>query len=240
MYSKGTGAMNVNRVKVLQMLKEGIISLDDAERLLERLEDNASGSAVDEADLDTLEEFDDELGLYASAQAGPGASASARKGGPSEGANVQLEIEVGGDDDDHGDDRLHKRIQIKKEIGTKVQDVANAAMAAVARQLDKRTKDHGKHDHRHDRNGNGPRFVRIQIETNDGHEVDLRLPIALIRAGMKLTALIPNKAREALKDAGVDIDSLSQLDPEAIVKAIAELKVDIETADGSEISIHAE
>jgi hypothetical protein len=58
--------------------------------------------------------------------------------------------------------------------------------------------------------GDGPpQYLRVTVEEPDDR-VNIRVPLALIRAGMKLTALIPSQAADginkALKDQGIDMD----------------------------------
>ena len=68
--------------------------------------------------------------------------------------------------------------------------------------------------------------------------VNIRVPIALIRAGMKLTSLIPgnasNKVNEALREKGIDFDlrNLKTEDLEELVDDLSELEVDVQ--DGTE------
>lgn len=86
-----------------------------------------------------------------------------------------------------------------------------------------------------------PKYLRVLVESAEGgkpSKVNVRVPFALIRAGMRLTALIPAIASEpvnrALKENGVDID-ISKLKPEdfeALVTHLRELQVDVD--DGSE------
>src|SRR5689334_15733058 len=86
-----------------------------------------------------------------------------------------------------------------------------------------------------------PKYLRVLVESQDGDKpskVNVRVPFALIRAGMRLTALIPAIASEpvnrALKENGVDID-ISKLKPEdfeALVTHLRELQVDVD--DGTE------
>src|SRR5262249_27533013 len=71
----------------------------------------------------------------------------------------------------------------------------------------------------------GPRYLRVQVESSDhfGGEgpgkVNLRVPISLLRAGVKLASLVPpsalDRANEALRAQKVPID-LRQLKPQDI------------------------
>ena len=86
-----------------------------------------------------------------------------------------------------------------------------------------------------------PKYMRVvvQPDPNGGDEaspdkVNIRVPVALIRAGIKLTSVIPphavNKANEAIKEKGIDLD-LTKIKPddlEQLVDALSELEVDVQ------------
>lgn len=87
--------------------------------------------------------------------------------------------------------------------------------------------------------GNGPSFLRVVIDAEDDKEgpvkVNVRIPIKLIRAGVRLSSLIPQQARghveTAMREQGVDFD-LSQITPENLddlVEQISELTVDVDS-----------
>ncbi len=71
--------------------------------------------------------------------------------------------------------------------------------------------------------------------SSQAERVNVRVPINLIRAGMKLTALIPShatdKVHEALKGKGIDFDlrNLKITDIEELVGALSDLEVDVES-----------
>ena len=79
-----------------------------------------------------------------------------------------------------------------------------------------------------------PRYLRLRVEAErdgDGDTlaktVNIRVPLQLLRAGVRLASLVPPQARhsidEALKEKGVAFD-LSQLKPENLEEVIAQLK----------------
>lgn len=85
------------------------------------------------------------------------------------------------------------------------------------------------------------KYFRVVVQPKEGpngkggEKVNVRVPMALIRAGMKLTSLIPSsalkKANDALEEKGMDVD-LSKMKPEdfeQIVETLAELELDVET-----------
>ena len=85
------------------------------------------------------------------------------------------------------------------------------------------------------------KYLRVLVEgqlEGQAHKVNVRIPIELIRAGMRLAALLPQVAYEpvnrALKENGVDLD-VSKLRPEdleGLVTHLHELHVDVD--DGND------
>jgi Fe-S-cluster formation regulator IscX/YfhJ len=75
-------------------------------------------------------------------------------------------------------------------------------------------------------------------EGEDVKRVNIRVPLALIRAGIKFTSLIPADAseqvNEALKEKGIDFDvrNLKPEDLEELIMALHDLEVDVQ--DGQE------
>jgi hypothetical protein len=84
------------------------------------------------------------------------------------------------------------------------------------------------------------RYLRVQVDAlDDGGpvKINLRVPIQLLRAGVKLVGVIPPQAQEhinrALRDQGLPFD-LTQIKPENLDEIIDELRhltVDVDAAD---------
>lgn len=86
-----------------------------------------------------------------------------------------------------------------------------------------------------------PKYLRVLVEAQDSgkpSKVNVRVPFELIRAGMRLAALLPAVAHEpvnrALKENGVDLDisKIKAEDLEGLVTHLKELQVDVD--DGTE------
>jgi len=86
-----------------------------------------------------------------------------------------------------------------------------------------------------------PKYLRVVIQPNpdatkedDVKRVNVRVPINLIRAGIKFTSLIPAEAseqvNEALKEKGINFDvrNLKPEDLEELIEALHDLEVDIQ------------
>jgi hypothetical protein len=81
-----------------------------------------------------------------------------------------------------------------------------------------------------------PRYFRVQVQPEAGsgkESVNVRIPMALIHAGMKLTYLIPGHAsddvNEALREKGINFDvrNFKEEDFEELVAALTDLEVDV-------------
>lgn len=83
-----------------------------------------------------------------------------------------------------------------------------------------------------------PRYLRVMVEPGPGsknpEKVNIRVPLKLIRAGLKLAALIPKSAQtqvnDALREKGIEVD-FSQIKPEDLedlVRQLDDLTVDVE------------
>jgi hypothetical protein len=73
----------------------------------------------------------------------------------------------------------------------------------------------------------------------------VRVPLALIRAGVKLTSLVPgevaDKVDAAMKEKGINFNlrNLKEEDIEQLVEALSDLEVDIEGGKGK-VNIYTE
>jgi hypothetical protein len=82
------------------------------------------------------------------------------------------------------------------------------------------------------------KYLRVQVEPGPDSEekdrVNIRVPMKLIRAGVKLAAFLPGDAktqvRDALHDKGVDVDlgKLTAADIEELINNLNDLTVDVE------------
>ena len=78
-----------------------------------------------------------------------------------------------------------------------------------------------------------PKYLRVVVESEEGHhgggpaKVNVRVPLQLLRAGVKLAGIIPAPARvkvnAALREKGIEFD-LGQVKPENLEELINQLK----------------
>ena len=84
-----------------------------------------------------------------------------------------------------------------------------------------------------------PRYVHVHVEEKDGENINIRFPLKLLRAGMRLGSLLPERAREILKENGIDL-SAKGADIEEVIASLAELSVDVNGPDAHEVRIYCE
>jgi hypothetical protein len=91
-----------------------------------------------------------------------------------------------------------------------------------------------------------PKYLFVKVLSTDGDNVDVKMPIALVRSGLKLTSLIPPQAleqiNEQMTDKGISID-FSNLKPEDIdelVESLREMEVTVNAANGDNVRVWCE
>jgi len=88
--------------------------------------------------------------------------------------------------------------------------------------------------------GDRPRYFYVKVDSANGDKVNVRVPIALIRTGLKLTTMLPKEANEKLAEQGIDLSQLSNLDEDELMEALKELTVDVDSSDGDTVRIYCE
>ena len=122
-----------------------------------------------------------------------------------------------------------KRILEMLAEGKITADEADKLLTAIYRNKEEATNDSAK--------SSIPKYLRVMVEPGPDSEkperVNIRVPIKLIRAGLKLASLIPknaqDKVNQALNEKGIDAD-LSKIKPEdldEIIKQLDDISVDV-------------
>jgi hypothetical protein len=94
-----------------------------------------------------------------------------------------------------------------------------------------------------------PKYLRVVVDANEPGEgptkVNIRVPMQLLRAGVRLSSLIPPRAREEVNAAmarqGIPFD-LGQLKPEnleEVIEQLSDLTVDVD-ADQAKVRVFCE
>jgi hypothetical protein len=83
--------------------------------------------------------------------------------------------------------------------------------------------------------GTPPRFLRVVVTGKSN--VNVRLPVSLLRSGIRLAQVLPGEARDAvgkaLGEKGLSLDALGgkPADVECLIAALADLTVDVEDGE---------
>ncbi len=98
-----------------------------------------------------------------------------------------------------------------------------------------------------------PKYLRVTVTPGEnvddpkyGDRVNVRVPMSLIRAGLKMTALIPpdalNKANDALHEKGINFDvrNIKPEDLEELIEALGDMTVDVESGHGQKVKVFVE
>jgi len=97
-----------------------------------------------------------------------------------------------------------------------------------------------------------PKYLRVTVmpsenaDSNDIDRVNIRVPLSLIKTGVKLTALIPPQAfdhiDDALKNKGIqfDIRNIKKEDLDDLIDALAEMEIDVQSARGEKVKVFVE
>jgi len=91
-----------------------------------------------------------------------------------------------------------------------------------------------------------PKFLHVKVDGDEGEKVDVKIPLALVRSGLKLTSLIPPQAMDQINsqmaESGMSID-FSNFKPEDIdelIEALREMEVNVDGAKGEKVRVYAE
>jgi len=85
-----------------------------------------------------------------------------------------------------------------------------------------------------------PRFLRIVVDSAKGDEVDIRLPLGLVKAGLKLSAVMPKGTDEKLKEKGIDLSEFAEMNTNELINSLRDLEVNVQSGDGDDVAIYAE
>jgi Asp-tRNA(Asn)/Glu-tRNA(Gln) amidotransferase B subunit len=88
------------------------------------------------------------------------------------------------------------------------------------------------------------KFMYVKVLSAQQDNVDVRVPLGLIRAGMRFTALIPPLAMEhinrSLKENGVamDLTNFKPDDIEELIANLAEMEVNVKSNNGDIVKVY--
>jgi hypothetical protein len=90
-----------------------------------------------------------------------------------------------------------------------------------------------------------PKFIYVKVHSVKGDNVNVKIPLALVRAGLKLTSLIPpqaaNQINKSMAEKGMsfDLSSIKPEDLEEVIEALREMEVNVDAVNGDVVRVYA-
>jgi hypothetical protein len=88
------------------------------------------------------------------------------------------------------------------------------------------------------------KYIYVKVLSSQNDNVDVRVPLGLIRAGMRLTSLIPAQAMDHInntmheKGMKFDLNNLKPDDIEELIKNLAGMEVNVKSKNGDTVRVY--
>ena len=89
-----------------------------------------------------------------------------------------------------------------------------------------------------------PKYLYVKVAAPSGDDVNVKIPIALVRSGLKLTSLIPPQAMDqinaSMSQQGMSIDftNLKPEDIDELITTLRETEINIDGKNGEKVRIY--
>ncbi len=89
------------------------------------------------------------------------------------------------------------------------------------------------------------RFLYVKVVSTKGENVNVKIPLDVLRAGLKLTTLIPKPASEQINTAmaekgmAFDLNDLKPEDLQELIDALAEMEIQVDADNGDTVRVYA-
>lgn len=91
-----------------------------------------------------------------------------------------------------------------------------------------------------------PRYLYVKVDSQEGDNVDVKVPLALVRSGLKLTSLIPPEAmteiNRSMSEHGMSFDftNFKPEDIDELIGALREMEITVNGKDGETVRVYCE
>ena len=89
---------------------------------------------------------------------------------------------------------------------------------------------------------NLPKYLFVKVDSVDGDKVNIRVPLKLIKAGIKLRALLPKDAQDKvnakLNEKGINLDDFNDENFKDILDALTEFEMNVDDKKGDKVRIY--
>ena len=89
-----------------------------------------------------------------------------------------------------------------------------------------------------------PKFMYVKVVSVKGDNVNVKIPLSLVRAGLKLTSLIPPQAMDQINKSmsehgmSIDLSNLKGEDVEDLITALREMEINVDAKNGDNIRVY--
>jgi hypothetical protein len=89
---------------------------------------------------------------------------------------------------------------------------------------------------------NLPKYLFVKVDAVDGDKVNIRVPLKLVKAGIKLQALLPQDAQDKinakLNEKGLNLEDFTAENYKDILDALSEFHVNVDDKKGDKVRIY--
>ena len=89
-----------------------------------------------------------------------------------------------------------------------------------------------------------PKYLYVKVVATSGDNVDVKVPVALVRSGLKLTSLIPTRAMDQINDSmaehgmSVDFANLKPEDIDELIEALRDMEISVDAQNGDNVRVY--
>ena len=90
-----------------------------------------------------------------------------------------------------------------------------------------------------------PKYIYVKVLSTKGDNVNVKIPLSLVRAGLKLTSFIPQPAMEQINKSmgehglSVDLLNFKAEDLEELIDALREMEINVDANNGDNVRVYA-
>ena len=89
---------------------------------------------------------------------------------------------------------------------------------------------------------NLPKYLFVKVDAVDGDKVNIRAPLKLVKAGIKLQALLPQDAQDKinakLNEKGINLDDFKDENFKDLLDALTEFELNVDDKKGDKVRIY--
>ncbi len=92
--------------------------------------------------------------------------------------------------------------------------------------------------------GTLPKYLYVKVLAADGDNIDVKIPLQLVRSGLRLTSLIPSQAMDKINDSmaehgmSVDLSNFKPEDIDELITALREMEVNVDAGNGDNVRVY--